>query len=123
VGVVALALLQLECLLLPMAHPLHIAFALHCGFTSFRFHVKIWMVPRRVFKGGVQLVCAEPNFWRQNENLKPMPREIITVQVGQCGNRVNHFTYQFTFVKSTFFFFQLGSQVWSQIASEHGIDK
>ena len=31
-----------------------------------------------------------------------MPREIITIQVGQCGN-------------------QIGNEFWKQICSEHGI--
>jgi tubulin gamma len=32
-----------------------------------------------------------------------MPREIITLQVGQCGN-------------------QIGMEFWKQLCSEHGID-
>jgi tubulin gamma len=47
-----------------------------------------------------------------------MPREIITLQLGQCGNQSNspyHLDY-FTFLP-----FSVGSEFWKQLCAEHGI--
>ena len=38
-----------------------------------------------------------------------MPREIITIQIGQCGNQ--SITYSIT----------VGSEFWKQLCKEHGI--
>ena len=58
--------------------------------------------------------CASGSCWRERQREKrkrkslvrlgKMPREIITLQVGQCGN-------------------QIGMEFWKQLCLEHGISK
>lgn len=49
-----------------------------------------------------------------------MPREIITLQVGQCGN-------QSIFYSNSLFAFYLthlvGSEFWKRLCAEHGLDE
>lgn len=50
-----------------------------------------------------------------------MPREIVTVQLGQCGNQsaLNPFNY----IKDICLTFQVGSVYWQRLCAEHGINK
>lgn len=49
-----------------------------------------------------------------------MPRELITLQVGQCGNQGNS---QFSFFSFLFLFeFLVGMEFWKQLCLEHGIN-
>lgn len=58
----------------------------------------------------IQKVCQSfigvnpDSFWRDQINYQTMPREIITLQVGQCGN-------------------QIGSEFWKKLCVEHGINE
>ncbi len=51
-----------------------------------------------------------------------MPREIITVQLGQCGNQSE---YPRAFAYSTEYYlliFIVGMEFWKQLCAEHGIN-
>ena len=55
-----------------------------------------------------------------------MPREIITLQIGQCGNQVSNYLSPFNlfpfFISfSLLYEFQIGSEFWKQLCAEHGI--
>ncbi|KAG6874321.1 hypothetical protein C0995_001546 [Termitomyces sp. Mi166 len=54
-------------------------------------------------KGGVPVVLV-PASLLKGSGISPMPREIVTVQLGQCGN-------------------QMGSVYWQRLCAEHGINK
>ncbi len=48
-----------------------------------------------------------------------MPRELITLQVGQCGNqsKLHHLVFYLSW------FCIVGTEFWKQLIAEHGIDK
>ena len=55
-----------------------------------------------------------------------MPREIITLQLGQCGNQSTYILYKFysyrsQVLKFKFIFLLVGSAFWKQLCAEHGI--
>ena len=49
-----------------------------------------------------------------------MPREIVTVSLGQCGNQGAHYVYYLTHFLSRP---SVGSAFWQRLCTEHGINK
>lgn len=52
-----------------------------------------------------------------------MPREIVTVQMGQCGNQGTRNTVNIQLNKIGDFRYVVGSSFWQKLCAEHGISK
>ncbi len=52
-----------------------------------------------------------------------MPREIITLQVGQCGNQSKYPTLLFPISDTPLSFSLVGDEFWKQLCLEHGISR
>lgn len=55
-----------------------------------------------------------------------MPREIITLQVGQCGNQsksLPSLLSEYLFAISNLFLSVVGDEFWKQLCMEHGISR
>ena len=50
-----------------------------------------------------------------------MPREIVTVQIGQCGNQSTRDTN--STLRRSWVSFTVGSVFWQRLCAEHGINK
>ena len=53
-----------------------------------------------------------------------MPRDLITLQLGQCGNQSKLIVYLGPLViwNFTMFLFLVGMEFWKQLCTEHGIN-
>lgn len=73
----------------------------------------------------LEMLEHETRVWQRNflDASTIMPREIVTVQLGQCGNQSRILWMFLTIQLSDWFCDTVGSVFWQRLCAEHGINK